>query len=225
MNCPSRNDEVLEHDGWNQSPNSLAGDMTTRSDLNGIANLRLRRSSFHSDPTALVDVLERGADGPDETKAHEKSLPSGQSLIIPNESSQESLAVSLNEQQTPGISSSMSFKQFLRRAGQILFKFRKFIGPGFMISVAYIDPGNYSTDVSAGAATRFHLLFIIFMSNLFAVVLQILAVSLGTVTGLNLAEMCRAHLPSWLNIILYILAEAAIIATDIAEVSLKMERS
>lgn len=103
----------------------------------------------------------------------------------------------------------------------VMKKFGKFIGPGFMVSVAYIDPGNYSTDVAAGASTRFKLLFIVLMSNVFAIVLQSLAVRLGTVTGLNLAEHCRAHLPRWLNFILYILGEGAIIATDIAEVSLQ----
>ena len=106
----------------------------------------------------------------------------------------------------------------LRRLGPIIIKFSKFVGPGFMVSVAYIDPGNYATDVAAGASTKFKLLFIVLMSNLFAIVLQSLAVRLGTVTGLNLAEHCRAHMPKWLNIFLYILAEAAIIATDIAEV-------
>jgi metal iron transporter len=100
----------------------------------------------------------------------------------------------------------------------MISKFTKFIGPGFMVAVAYIDPGNYSTDVAAGANTGFKLLFIVLMSNLFAAVLQSLAVRLGTVTGMNLAEHCRANLPRWLNYVLYFLAEAAIIATDIAEV-------
>jgi metal iron transporter len=89
---------------------------------------------------------------------------------------------------------------------------------GYIIAVAYIDPGNYSTGISAGATYRFRLLFIILLSNLFAIFLQSLCVKLGTVTGLNLAEHSRAHLPSWLNYILYFLAESAIIATDIAEV-------
>ena len=57
------------------------------------------------------------------------------------------------------------------------------------------------------------------MSNFFAIFLQSLCIKLGTVTGLNLAENCRAHLPKWLNYFLYALIEAAIIATDIAEVS------
>lgn len=87
-----------------------------------------------------------------------------------------------------------------------------------MISVAYIDPGNYSTDVAAGASYRYKLLFIVLMSNIFAIFLQSLCIKLGSVSGLNLAEACKEFLPRWLNIFLYIMAEAAIIATDIAEV-------
>lgn len=97
--------------------------------------------------------------------------------------------------------------------------FGKFIGPGFMIAVAYIDPGNYATDIAAGATYRSRLLFIVLLSNLFAILLQSLCIKLGTVTGLNLAEACRAFLPRWLNYVLYIMAEVAIIATDLAEVS------
>ena len=115
---------------------------------------------------------------------------------------------------------SFSSNPFIQRMVTIFLKYTSFIGPGFMVAVAYIDPGNYATDVAAGAATRFKLLFIILMSNIFAVVLQSLAVRLGTVTGLNLAEHCRENLPRWLNYTLYIFAEAAIIATDIAEVRL-----
>lgn len=78
--------------------------------------------------------------------------------------------------------------------------------------------GNYATDVAAGASYRFRLLFIILLSNIFAIFLQSLCIKLGSVTGLDLAQNCRAHLPRWLNYVLYFFAEAAIIATDIAEV-------
>ena len=78
------------------------------------------------------------------------------------------------------------------------------------ISVAYIDPGNYSTDVAAGATYRFKLLFIVLMSNLFAIFLQSLCIKLGSVSGLNLAEACKEFLPKWLNIMLYIMAEVAV---------------
>ncbi|KAK2857320.1 hypothetical protein FQN49_004820 [Arthroderma sp. PD_2] len=106
----------------------------------------------------------------------------------------------------------------IERFKNLLFKFCSFIGPGFMVSVAYIDPGNYATGIAAGASYRFRLLFVILMANLFAILLQSLAAKLGTVSGLNLAEACRAFLPRWLNVLLYVLAEVAIIATDIAEV-------
>ncbi|EFX01236.1 transporter protein smf2 [Grosmannia clavigera kw1407] len=107
---------------------------------------------------------------------------------------------------------------FFRRVGKTLVTFYRFVGPGFIVAVAYIDPGNYSTDIAAGASYRFRLLFIVLLSNLFAIFLQSLAIKLGTVTGRNLAEACRAFLPCWLNVTLYVLAEIAIIATDIAEV-------
>lgn len=99
-----------------------------------------------------------------------------------------------------------------------LTKYAKFIGPGLMVSVAYMDPGNYSTDVSAGAEKRFALLFVILLSNILAMFLQSLAVKLGAVTGKDLAVNCRDHLPKWLGYVIYVFAEIAIIATDIAEV-------
>ncbi|KAJ6089867.1 hypothetical protein N7467_005083 [Penicillium canescens] len=110
------------------------------------------------------------------------------------------------------------FKDSSLHCARSLAKFGRFIGPGFLIAVAYIDPGNYATDVAAGADFKYALLFIVLVSNLFAILLQSLCIKLGSVTGLNLAENCRAHLPKWMVIILYILSEAAIVATDIAEV-------
>jgi len=87
-----------------------------------------------------------------------------------------------------------------------------------MVSVAYIDPGNYATAVAAGASYRFRLLFMVLASNIIAIFMQSLCTKLGTVTGMNLAENCKAHFPPWLNYSLYFFAESAIIATDIAEV-------
>ncbi|OAF56212.2 hypothetical protein VC83_07420 [Pseudogymnoascus destructans] len=107
---------------------------------------------------------------------------------------------------------------FYEKMGRMFMKYASFIGPGFMISVAYIDPGNYSTAVAAGASYKFRLLFIVLLANIIAIFLQSLCIKLGTVSGMDLAQMCRAHLPWWLNIFLYVLAEGAIIATDIAEV-------
>lgn len=106
----------------------------------------------------------------------------------------------------------------ITKAFDVLTNYASFVGPGFLIAVAYIDPGNYATDVQGGSETKYSLLFIVLLSNLFAIFLQTLAIKLGSVTGLNLAEVCQRELPKWLTVCLYILAEAAIIATDIAEV-------
>lgn len=100
----------------------------------------------------------------------------------------------------------------------VLRKYMRFIGPGLMVSVAYMDPGNYSTAVAAGSAFQYKLLFSIFLSNCLAAFLQTLAAKLGAVTGLDLAANCKENLPHRLNIFIYILAEIAIIATDLAEV-------
>ncbi|MCJ1438373.1 hypothetical protein MMC27_007761 [Xylographa pallens] len=219
MNCPSRTDE-LTNKGWNQSPPALAADLTTRSDLNGIANLRLQRD--HLGPDAVErhksqekEILERER----ESAVIRTTTTLTDHFGGPQESTDKRLQLVMNgSTRDQDVNPTDVAAGFVRRSGQILLKFSKFIGPGFMVSVAYIDPGNYSTDVAAGASDRFRLLFVVLLSNIFAIILQVLAVRLGTITGLNLAEHCRLFLPKWLNISLYILAEAAIIATDIAEV-------
>lgn len=101
---------------------------------------------------------------------------------------------------------------------RIIKKYLRFIGPGLMVSVAYMDPGNYSTAVAAGSAYQYKLLFLILLSNCLAIFLQILSARLGCVTGLDLATNCRLNLPPKVNFLLYIMAEIAIIATDLAEV-------
>lgn len=106
----------------------------------------------------------------------------------------------------------------LAQLGHVLRKYMKFIGPGLMVSVAYMDPGNYSTAVAAGSAYQYKLLFSILLLNCLAIFLQILSAKLGAVTGLDLAANCRENLPHRLNIFIYVLAEIAIIATDLAEV-------
>jgi metal iron transporter len=106
----------------------------------------------------------------------------------------------------------------LTKAKNMSINFAKFIGPGMMISIAYMDPGNYSTDVSAGAQKKFSLLFVVLLSNILAIFLQSLGIKLGSVTGEDLAVNCRRHFPRWLSLTIYGFAEIAIIATDIAEV-------
>ncbi|GAM83769.1 hypothetical protein ANO11243_017590 [Dothideomycetidae sp. 11243] len=106
----------------------------------------------------------------------------------------------------------------IKRSLAVVVKYAKFIGPGAMVSVAYMDPGNYATDITAGASYKFQLLFVVLISNIIAIFLQSLSIKLGSVTGLNLAQMIKAHTHPYLNVFLYIVAEIAIIATDMAEV-------
>ncbi|KAH8723109.1 natural resistance-associated macrophage protein-domain-containing protein [Phaeosphaeriaceae sp. PMI808] len=202
MNCPSKTDDTLPHPTWNQSPPQLAADLTTRQDLNGIANTREQRKS----EIKLVNTQIEGAD-----EVHNSPVQ-----MVAKLASDGQRACSSTESKDAPLKAFLA-RHYLRML-QTGIKYTKFVGPGFMIAVAYIDPGNYATDVAAGAETKFALLFIVLMSNVFAIFLQSLSIKLGSVTGINLAENCRAHLPKWLTIVLYVLAETAIIATDIAEV-------
>ena len=112
----------------------------------------------------------------------------------------------------------LTSKKYFDNAVSITRKFASFVGPGIMVSVAYMDPGNYSTAVTAGANYEYKLLLIVSLSNIFAVVLQCLCIKLGTITGLDLAQFCRLVLPPYVNMGLYVCAELALIATDLAEV-------
>jgi metal iron transporter len=106
---------------------------------------------------------------------------------------------------------------YLFQSITILKKFIKYIGPGLMVSVAYMDPGNFSSSI-ASAQFQYKLLFSLLISNIMAGFLQILASKLGICTGQDLAANCKTHLPSILNYIIYIFAEISVIATDVAEI-------
>ncbi|KMZ63767.1 Manganese transport protein mntH [Zostera marina] len=93
-----------------------------------------------------------------------------------------------------------------------------YIGPGFLVSIAYIDPGNFETDLQSGAQYKYELLWIILVASCAALVIQSLASNLGVVTGKHLAEHCRAEYPTITNLILWFLAEIAVVACDIPEV-------
>ena len=93
-----------------------------------------------------------------------------------------------------------------------------FIGPGFLISVGYMDPGNWATDLAAGSRYGYTLLFVIMLSNLMAILLQSLALKLGIASEQDLAQACRARYGRRANFILWILAEVAIAACYLAEV-------
>jgi manganese transport protein len=93
-----------------------------------------------------------------------------------------------------------------------------FMGPGFLVAVGYMDPGNWATDIAGGSAFGYTLLSVILLSNLMAIVLQALSVRLGVAAGLDLAQACRAYYGKPTALALWVLAEIAIIACDLAEV-------
>src|SRR6185503_10689643 len=92
---------------------------------------------------------------------------------------------------------------FLRR----LFAF---FGPAYMISVGYMDPGNWATDIAGGSMFGYSLLWVLVMSNIMAILLQSHCVRLGVVTGKDLAQASRENYPRFVNLFLYLLAEIAI---------------
>jgi len=93
----------------------------------------------------------------------------------------------------------------------------KYLGPAFIISVAYIDPGNFATNISGGSIYNYKLVWVIFWSNIIAIFLQIMSAKLGIATGHNLPEMCGLIFKKRTNWILWIFAELAAMATDMAE--------
>jgi manganese transport protein len=102
--------------------------------------------------------------------------------------------------------------------GSYFKKLFAFAGPGLMVAVGYMDPGNWATDIAGGAQFGYTLLSVILISNLFAIVLQHLALKLGIVAERDLAQACRDHFPPTVNFILWVLCEIAIAACDLAEV-------
>ncbi len=97
-------------------------------------------------------------------------------------------------------------------------KLLAFAGPGYLVAVGYMDPGNWATDLAGGSAFGYTLLTVILMSNLMAILLQGLSAKLGIVTGRDLAQACRDHYSTPVNVALWFLCEIAIAACDLAEV-------
>src|SRR5262245_43050294 len=104
------------------------------------------------------------------------------------------------------------------RSAAFLQKLFAFAGPGFLVAVGYMDPGNWATDLAGGSRYNYTLLSVIMLSNLMAILLQSLSLKLGIVTGRDLAQACRDHFSRPVSIALWVLAEIAIAACDLAEV-------
>ena len=101
--------------------------------------------------------------------------------------------------------------------GSRLTRALPFLGPAFIASVAYVDPGNFATNIQGGAQFGYLLLWVIIASNLIAMLIQTLSAKLGLATGHNLAEHCRLHFPKPVSLGMWIIMEAVAIATDLAE--------
>ena len=103
-------------------------------------------------------------------------------------------------------------------SGSFARKLFAFAGPGYLVAVGYMDPGNWATDIAGGARYGYALLSVVFLSNLVAILLQSLAARLGIASGRDLAQACRDRFSHRTAILLWVLAEVAIAATDLAEV-------
>src|SRR6188768_1115155 len=93
-----------------------------------------------------------------------------------------------------------------------------FAGPGYLVAVGYMDPGNWATDLAGGAKFGYTLLSVIMLSNLMAILLQALSLRLGIASGRDLAQACRDHYSRPVTIVLWVVCEIAIAACDLAEV-------
>jgi manganese transport protein len=102
--------------------------------------------------------------------------------------------------------------------GSFIRKLLAFAGPGYLVAVGYMDPGNWATDLAGGSSFGYTLLCVVLLSNLMAVLLQGLASKLGIVTGRDLAQACRDHFSKPVSVALWLLCEIAITACDLAEV-------
>jgi manganese transport protein len=106
----------------------------------------------------------------------------------------------------------------ISRSPQYWRRLLGFLGPGFLISVGYMDTGNWSTDIAGGSRFGYTLLFVIMASNLIAILLQSLSLKLGIATERDLAQLCNESYSRWMSFVLWVGAEIAIAACDLAEV-------
>src|SRR5690348_17745703 len=106
---------------------------------------------------------------------------------------------------------------YLRGERRGAFSALAFAGPAIVASIAYMDPGNFATNIQAGAKYGYTLLWVVLLANLIAMLFQALSAKLGIVTGRNLAELCRDHFPKPVVWAMWTVSEVAAMATDLAE--------
>src|SRR5256885_12906132 len=104
-------------------------------------------------------------------------------------------------------------------------QWRAFIGPAILVSVGYMDPGNWGTDLAAGAAYKYGLLWVVGLASLMAIFMQVIAARLGVVTGKDLAQCCRDWYPRWTRWPNWLMSEIAIGACDLDRKSTRLNSS
>jgi len=97
-------------------------------------------------------------------------------------------------------------------------QWRAFVGPAILVSVGYMDPGNWGTDLQAGAQFKYNLLWVVGLASLMAIFMQVISARLGVVTGKDLAQCCREWYPAWTRWPNWLFSESAVAACDLAEV-------
>lgn len=135
------------------------------------------------------------------------------------QSVEEERAYEKNEQ--IDVSDTVGESVTIENDGRVPFSWRKlwlFTGPGFLMSIAYLDPGNLESDLQAGAVAGYSLLWLVMCATIMGLIFQLLAARLGVATSCDLAELCREEYPFWTRIVLWLMAEVAIVGADIQEV-------
>lgn len=193
---------------------------SARSSLSAARNATTATGSVNSEPLLPDFDLPRKED-PDAKQQLSSSWNSVESIPLASEEPDGEAEFSSSSKNLYGkqnVSEDAIQREVIETKRSWFRTFVGFLGPGCLIAVGYMDPGNWATDLSGGSQFEYKLLFAVLLSNIMAVLLQSLAVRAGVVTGRDLAQLCRRHFPQYATIPLYILAEVAIAACDLAEV-------
>ncbi|KPV44572.1 manganese transport protein MntH [Alicyclobacillus ferrooxydans] len=123
----------------------------------------------------------------------------------------------VSETSMPTSKTELAARSALLKQKRGLLAMLPFIGPAFVAAVAYIDPGNYATNIQSGSEFGYKLLWVVVVANLMAMLIQSMSAKLGIATGRNLPELCREHFPRAISITLWVFSEIAAMGTDLAE--------
>ncbi|OBS79502.1 hypothetical protein A6R68_18107 [Neotoma lepida] len=182
-------------------------------------NCELKSYSKNTDTQVSTMVLDPEEKTPDDGASGDHGDSASLSTINPAYSN-SSLPQSTGDSEEP-FTTYFDEKIPIPEEEYSCFSFRKlwaFTGPGFLMSIAYLDPGNIESDLQSGAVAGFKLLWVLLLATIVGLLLQRLAARLGVVTGLHLAEVCHRQYPKVPRIILWLMVELAIIGSDMQEV-------